>query len=99
MTPKRIVVPLPGITLGSDGHPLKTTHLNHANSHTTMTETIVSIERIKAEAQRAAQQFTDVNDACPYPFYSDAGRAFKAEFTKQRLAQFAAANAKPQPTV
>ena len=55
-----------------------------------MPESIQSIDRIKAEAQRAAQQYTDVNDACPYPFYSDAGRIFKAEFTKQRLAMFAA---------
>jgi len=45
-----------------------------------MTEPIVSLDIIKTQAREAAAKFTDVNDACPYPFASAAGRAFKEEF-------------------
>lgn len=58
-----------------------------------MTEPIVSIDAIKKQAAAAAQQYTNVNDACPYPFYTDAGRTFKQEFTRVRLQIFAAKNA------
>ena len=51
-----------------------------------MTEPIISIDRIKAEAQRAAQHYDCVNDACNYSFYTEAGRIFKAEFQKARMA-------------
>lgn len=49
-----------------------------------MTE-LISIERIRREAREAAQRYHDVNDACPYPFGTDAGHAFQAEFKAARL--------------
>lgn len=49
-----------------------------------MTE-LISIERIRREAREAAQRYTSVNDACPYPFSTDAAHAFKAEFQAARL--------------
>ena len=58
-----------------------------------MTEPIVSIDEVKQEAAQAATRYTDVNDACPYPFYSEAGRLFKKEFIRVRLAIFAADHA------
>lgn len=35
---------------------------------------------IQAEAFAAARQYTNVNDACPYPFHTPDGRLFKEEF-------------------
>ena len=58
-----------------------------------MTEPIISIDQIKQQAAQAATQYSDVNDACPYPFYSAAGRIFKQEFLRLRLAKFAANHA------
>lgn len=46
--------------------------------------TVVPVEQIKREAQEAAQRYSDVNDACPYPFHSDAGHAFSAFFNEAR---------------
>jgi hypothetical protein len=46
----------------------------------------LTTDRIKAEAQRAAQEYDCVNDACNYSFYTEAGRIFKAEFQKARMA-------------
>jgi hypothetical protein len=57
-----------------------------------MTEPVVSIDSVKQEAAAAAQRYTNVNDACPYPFYSEAGRLFKQEFSRVRLAIFTAEN-------
>lgn len=51
-----------------------------------MSEPIVSIARIEQQAREAAAKYNNINDACPYPFYSPAGRAFKAEFMRARLA-------------
>lgn len=45
-----------------------------------MTHPIISIERIKKQAKEAAQKYANVNDACPYPFQSEAGRVFKEAF-------------------
>jgi hypothetical protein len=45
-----------------------------------MSEAIVNLEAIKAQAREAAGKFTNVNDACPYPFGTAAGQAFKEEF-------------------
>jgi hypothetical protein len=47
-------------------------------------EPILPVERVKREAREAAAQFADVNDACPYPFHSDAGRLFREEFARAR---------------
>lgn len=58
-------------------HPIK--------SIVTMPEPIVSIERIKADARAAAALYDHINDACPYSFYTEAGRVFKAEFTRVRM--------------
>ena len=45
---------------------------------------LIPIERIRVQAQEAAARYSDVNDACPYPFFSDHGHAFKAEFLAAR---------------
>lgn len=45
-----------------------------------MTEPIVSIDVVKTQAREAAATYSNVNDACPYPFGSAAGKAFKEEF-------------------
>ena len=37
-------------------------------------------DRIQAEAFAAARQYSNINDACPYPFASPEGRLFKEEF-------------------
>ena len=47
---------------------------------------IYSIEKIEAEAAFAAVRFSDVNDACPYPFESTAGYVFKNAFNAARMA-------------
>jgi len=47
-------------------------------------EPIVSIEQLKREARLAAQHYVDVNDACPYPFTTKAGRTFKQHFEQAR---------------
>lgn len=49
-----------------------------------MTEPIVSRERIEREARAAAKTYDQVNDACPYPFGTQAGQVFKAEFLRAR---------------
>ena len=54
-----------------------------------MTEPIVSIDRIKAQALAAARIYTTVNDACPYPFGTQAGKLFKEEFLWARTAVLA----------
>ena len=58
-----------------------------------MTEPVVSIDLVKQQAADAALVYTDINEACPYPFYSEAGRLFKKEFGRVRLAIFAAQHA------
>jgi hypothetical protein len=53
-----------------------------------MPEPIVSIDRIEAEARKAAAQYDDINDACPYSFYTEAGRVFRRVFQAERLKSF-----------
>lgn len=55
-----------------------------------MTEPIVSRARIEEKARAAAKTYDDVNDACPYPFATDAGQLFKAEFLRARAVLAAA---------
>ena len=50
-----------------------------------MPEPIISIERIKQQAREAAEEYDCVNNACPYSFYTPAGRLFKQEFQKARM--------------
>lgn len=57
-------------------------------------EQVIPIDRIEREARAAAQQYSDVNAACPYPFGSDAGHAFAQYFKLARAEQQALA----QPT-
>lgn len=45
-----------------------------------MAHEVIPIARIQREARESAQRFANVNDACPYPFGSDAGRVFKEAF-------------------
>lgn len=68
---------------------LKPTHTtpNQANplsQPVTMPEPIVSRERVEREARAAARTYNNVNDACPYPFATDAGHYFAAEFKRAR---------------
>ena len=42
--------------------------------------TILSIDRIEADARRAAGIYKDVNAACPYPFDSTEGRIYREAF-------------------
>lgn len=51
-----------------------------------MPHEIISLGRIEREAKAAAKQYSDINDACPYPFASAAGKAFKADFAAARAA-------------
>lgn len=51
-----------------------------------MTEPIISLARIEQEAKAAAKTYDNVNDACPYPFSTKAGREFKAAFERARTA-------------
>lgn len=47
-------------------------------------EQVIPLGRIEREARAAALQYSDVNDACPYPFGSDAGHAFSQYFKLAR---------------
>lgn len=49
-----------------------------------MTEQIVSIDRIRAEALHAAQHDADPSTACRYAFGSVAARLWQAEFAKAK---------------
>ena len=49
-----------------------------------MTEPIISRDRIERQARIAARTYDHVNDACPYPFATEAGQLFKAEFVRAR---------------
>lgn len=51
-----------------------------------MPEPIIPRDQVVREAQAAAHQYRDVNDACPYPFMSDAGQLFRATFQQARTA-------------
>jgi hypothetical protein len=46
--------------------------------------TVIPIERLEREAADAALRFSNVNDACPYPWHSDAAHLFKAFFVQAR---------------
>lgn len=50
-----------------------------------MAEPIISRERIESQARSAARMYSNVNDACPYPWATDAARLFKAEFSRARI--------------
>jgi hypothetical protein len=61
-----------------------------------MPEPVIPLARIQREAREAAQQYSDVNDACPYPFGTDAGHAFKAEFLAARQSLTATLQTEPR---
>lgn len=63
--------------------------LSASNAHTTV---IVSKHHIEQQAREAAQQGQSLNDACPYPFTTEAGQHFTAVFL---VAQRAALPARP----
>lgn len=44
----------------------------------------MSIALIQEQAFKAAHQYTNVNDACPYPFGTEAGQVFKEHFVWAR---------------
>lgn len=65
--------------------------INEHQSHRHMTE-VISIERIEREARDAAHRGESLNDACPYPFGTDAAHHFQAVYqlallVKRRPAQ------------
>jgi hypothetical protein len=43
-------------------------------------------ERVEQEARAAAQRFASLNDACPYPFGTEAARIFSDAFAAARAA-------------
>ncbi len=49
-----------------------------------MSESITSRANIERQARAAAKTYDNVNDACPYPFATEAGQLFKAEFARAR---------------
>ena len=49
-----------------------------------MSEPIASLKSILIEATKAARHYVDVNDACPYPFMSEAGRLYRNAFNAER---------------
>lgn len=49
-----------------------------------MPHEIISLSRIEREAKAAAKKYSNINDACPHPFQSAAGKAFKVAFTEAR---------------
>jgi hypothetical protein len=51
-----------------------------------MPHEVLPIEAIQAKARSDAAIYEHVNDACPYSFYTEAGRVYKAAFQKERLA-------------
>ena len=51
-----------------------------------MDASITRLDRIKAEARQAAAKYSDINDACPYPWGSPAAIEFKREFAAAREA-------------
>ncbi len=56
-----------------------------------MPEAITPIARITAEATAAATSGQPLNDACPYPFDSEAGRLFKHTYIETLHANLQAA--------
>lgn len=48
---------------------------------------IYSIEIIEADARAATKRYSDVNAACPFPFQSPEGIAFKTAFNAERQRQ------------
>jgi hypothetical protein len=55
-----------------------------------MSNAIDSIEAIERQARAAAHQYVNVNDACPWSFYSPQGQVFKKAFTHERSAMLMA---------
>lgn len=49
-----------------------------------MPYSITRLDRIKLQARQAAAHYSDVNAACPYPFFSPAGATYRAEFLQAR---------------
>lgn len=57
---------------------------------------IVSIDAVKRGAHEAAERGQALNDACPWPFDSEAGRRFKQFFITHKAALLALAQ-EPKP--
>ena len=60
------------------------TKIYRKKAKTTMPDPIISRERLEREARAAAKTYSDINDACPYPFGTDAAHIFAAEFKRAR---------------
>lgn len=53
-------------------------HLTVFNNH--LGHMIINKQTIERQATEAAHKGQSLNDACPYPFHSDAGMHFKAVY-------------------
>lgn len=49
-----------------------------------MPDPIISREKLERDARAAAKTYDNINDACPYPFGTDAARTFADEFKRAR---------------
>lgn len=62
---------------------------------------IISRESLEAKARAAAKTYDNINDACPYPFGTDAAHIFSAEFKRARAvinaATYSNTNVGPAP--
>lgn len=68
-----------------------------------MSTQIISRESLEAKARTAAKTYDNINDACPYPFGTDAAHIFSAEFKRARAiinaANYSNTNVGPAPAV
>lgn len=75
------------------------TKIYRKKAKTTMPDPIISRERLERDARAAAKTYSDINDACPYPFGTDAARIFADEFKRARavinLANYSNTNVPP----
>lgn len=60
-----------------------------------MPDQVIPRARIEDEARAAARRYADVNDACPYPFDSEAGKLFRSTFLAIRASLALAPELKP----
>lgn len=59
---------------------------------------MINKEHIQQQARIAASLYSTLNDACPYPFGSEAGRVFKQGFLAERAAKDLASQEKQATT-
>jgi hypothetical protein len=50
-------------------------------------DTSTNPSSIEQEAREAARHYSDVNEACPYPFHSTEGQVFRAAFAAAQASE------------